>query len=695
MADATEVRRGTFNADPHWETFRIAVLVGLAYYAGARIGLALTFSPMPLSVLWPPNALLLGALVVTPRRRWWAVFAGALPAHLFAELPHGVPTPLVLCWFASNASEALIGALVFRRFADNCELRTLRSAVAFCCAAAVAALLSSFLDAAFVQLVGWGTTDFATLWRIRVSSNLLATLTVVPVLVTWSTAELDVRRHVTPAQLMEIVCLVAGLFATSIVVFDSGVVDSGIPPTLLYLPVPFLVWAALRFGPALSSLAYAIVVFLVIWGAAHGRGPFLLAAVQNDPLPIQLFLSSVAVLLLLLAAAVVERREAERMLRGSEELFSTAFRQGPDAIAITRARDGGIVEANKRWLELLGYPSNAQSLATLGEHLSPASRDRVRSLKSEPGSAQETEVVLTDRQGGVHVALLVIAPVQLMGETCHITILRDITRQRQAEKDAYDQRRQLTHLTRVASLSDFSSTIAHELNQPLTAILSNAQAALRLFAHEPLNVAEIRAILVEIAESDKRAGLLIHHLRLLMKKGDEEFVQVDLNQLVRDVLDFVRSEFLVRTVELKTSYAPDLPQVRGDRVQLQQLLLNLVCNACEAMDAQTHGKVMEVSTSHEADGTVQVTVSDTGPGIPADRMDRVFEPFFTTKQSGLGMGLAICRRIATAHGGSLTVLSRPGEGATFQLALPQVLPGRRLEATAHFPADTTSTATAS
>ena len=690
--------------DPHWEAFRVAVLVGLAYYAGARIGLAMTFAPMPISMLWPPNALLLGALIILPMRRWWAVLAGALPAHLFAELQHGVPTTMVLCWFVSNTSEALIGALVFRHFSDNRELRTLRSVVSFCCAGAAAAVLSSFLDAAFVRLVGWGEADFATLWRMRVFSNLLATLTLVPVVMTWSSAELGARRYATRAQLVEIACLVSALFAVSTIVFDSGLKQGPVPATLLYLPVPFLVWAALRFGPALTSVAYAIVVFLVIWGASHGRGPFLLAMLEKDPIPIQLFLSCIAVLLLMLSAVIEERRETERRLQASEELFSTAFRQGPDAVAITRERDGSIVEANRRWLELLGYPANAQNFASLGEHLSPASRDRVRKLLTDSGGARETEVVLNDRQGGVHFALLAAAPVKLTGDCCHVVILRDITRQRHAEKDAYDQRRQLTHLTRVASLSDFSSTIAHELNQPLTAILSNAQAALRLFAHDPPNVAEIRAILMEIAEADKRAGLLIHHLRLLMKNGDEEFVEVDLNQLIRDVLDFVRGEFLARTVEVKTSYAPDLPLVRGDRVQLQQLLLNLVFNACEAMESKVQGKVLDVGTSHGTDGTVQVVVSDTGTGIPPERLDRVFEPFFSTKQSGLGMGLSICRRIASVHGGTIMVQGREGQGASFQLALPPVLPGSRLDpdsldelsvSSVHFAAGTTPTATAS
>jgi C4-dicarboxylate-specific signal transduction histidine kinase len=235
---------------------------------------------------------------------------------------------------------------------------------------------------------------------------------------------------------------------------------------------------------------------------------------------------------------------------------------------------------------------------------------------------------------------------------------------------------QLTHITRVASLSDFSSTIAHELNQPLTAILANAQAALRFLQRDPPNVGEIQAILGEIAEADKRAGLLIHHLRLLMKKGSEEFVQVDLNHLVRDVLDFIRGEFLMRGVELRTSYGRDLPQVHGDPVQLQQLVLNLVVNACDAMQGQDTQRVLSVGTSQGADGSVQVTVGDNGPGIAPERAERIFEPFYTTKERGLGMGLAICRRIADAHGGVLSMQSRPGEGASFRLALPQVEPAR-------------------
>lgn len=664
--------------DPAWALLRVAALVGGFYYVGANIGLALTFSGVPVSVLWLPNSVLLAGLLLTPRRWWWAALAGALPAHLLADLQTGMPLALVLGGFFSNVVEALVAALLVRRFAGARGLRTRRSVVVFVGAVVTAPFIGSFLHAGFFLLADWGTADYATIWQARYFSNVLAALTFVPVLLTWSTSEPIHLRPGSRALFVEVAALVAGLFGASVIVFDSAATPTIGGPSLLYLPLPFLIWAALRFGPALTSAAFALVAFLVIWGAAHGRGPFQFLLAQMDPLPIQLFLVSIAVPLLLLAAVIEEQRDAERRLRASEELFAKVFRQGPDAVAISRKCDGSILEANERWLRLLGYaPGTPPELVQpLAQHLDDTGRRRLDALAAEPGPGQDVELAVHDRSGGQHAAVATMAAVDVGGEPCNVTILRDITQQRRAEQEALDQRMQLTHLTRVASLSDFSSTIAHELNQPLTAILANAQAALRFLQRDPPNVAEIQAILGEIAEADKRAGLLIHHLRLLMKKGTEEFVQVDVNHLVRDVLDFIRGEFLLRGVDLRTTYGRDLPQVQGDRVQLQQLVLNLVVNACDAMQGLETQRVLAVSTGQGADGCVQVTVSDNGPGIPPERAERIFEPFYTTKEAGLGMGLAICRRIASAHGGVLTVQTRPGEGAAFRLALPQVLPAR-------------------
>ncbi len=264
------------------------------------------------------------------------------------------------------------------------------------------------------------------------------------------------------------------------------------------------------------------------------------------------------------------------------------------------------------------------------------------------------ELALRDRHGGIRQVLVSIAAIELQGEACAISIVHDITELRRAEGQADEQRQQLTHLTRVASLTGFSSTLAHELNQPLTAILSNAQAAFRFLARDPPDVSELRTILNDIADADKRAGLLIHHLRLLVNRGDEAFVSIDVNQMTKDMLALAHGAFVAGGVELSTSLSPDLPAVNGDPVQLRQLLLNLISNACDAMhDQDARPSRLSVTTSCAREDRVRIVVSDSGRGIAADQLERLFEPFVTTKANGLGLGLPICRQIAQAHGGTL------------------------------------------
>jgi two-component system sensor kinase FixL len=662
-----------------WRALRAALAVGVVYYAGAKVGMALTIAPLPISVLWPPNALLFAALLLAPRQWWWILILGAFPAHLLAELQSAVPLTMVLGWFCSNVAEALVGAALVQRFAGKLSgLSTVRAVAVFCAAAALAPFLSSFLDAGLVRLLGWSTADYWALWKTRFFSNMLATLTFVPVAITWAAAD-PLQLHVSGrARMLEAVTLLAGLLAVSTVAFDVNIGNGDNWPSLLYLPMPFLVWAALRFGPALTSAAFTLVALLVIWGAAHGRGPFQAAATHDHALPIQLFLITIAVPLLLLAAVIEERRRAEQKLRSSEELFASAFHCSPDAIAISRQEDGHILEANERWLDFLGHAHDGTASARstpLERHLDDAGRATLLARMRGKSDVHAHEVTLRDRSGNTRQALVSVTAVAIQGQPCLISIARDVTDQRNAELEAREQSKQLTHLTRVASLTDFSGTLAHELNQPLTAILSNAQAALRFLARDPPDMTEIRSILGEIAEADKRAGLLIHHLRLLMKKGEEEFAQIDLNHLVQDVLTLVHGEFAVRSVDLSPSFSPDLPPINGDRVQLQQLVLNLVSNALEAMQGQERSRrTLSVATMHGPGDSVQVVVGDSGSGIRPDQFERIFEPFFTTKENGLGLGLAICRKIARAHGGTLAAENRQGGGTSMRLVLPAAPP---------------------
>lgn len=247
---------------------------------------------------------------------------------------------------------------------------------------------------------------------------------------------------------------------------------------------------------------------------------------------------------------------------------------------------------------------------------------------------------------------------------------------RQAERLAHERalsqaREQLSHLTRVAILGELSGSLAHELNQPLTAILSNAQAALRFLKSGSVNLEELREILEDIAADDQRAGEVIRRLRLLLKRGEVQLEPLDLNQVARETLELVQSDLVTRNVALVSELESQLPMIQGDRVQLQQVFLNLILNGCDAISEHASMAGRLIVRTHLTDGRmVQVSVSDSGPGIPPDQLERIFEPFVTTKRHGLGLGLAISRNIVEAHGGQLKAVSHPKGGATFFFVLP-------------------------
>jgi signal transduction histidine kinase/integral membrane sensor domain MASE1 len=665
---AATVRDGS---SKDWTPVGAALAMGVTYYAGAHVGLAFTYDPLPLALLWPPNALLMAGLAIAPLRLWWTLLAGAFAAHLVAELQGGVAVEMVLCWFLSNVAEAVLGATLLRRFGRvELGLSSVQAAMTLVCAALVAPLLSSFLDAGFVRAVGWSDASYWTLVQARFFSNLLAVLTIVPLVLSWAARSAQSSRHPSQGRAIEGATLLMALMVACIFAFDRARLgNSAASAVLLYLPIPMLIWASLRFGPRLTSTAFALMSVMVIWGLVHGRGPFSNHEGSDSVIPVQVFLIVTAVLLLILAALVEEWRHAEFRLGASEVLFATAFKASPDAMSITRRCDGSPLEENDRWIELFGAspsPGGRPGTCLGAEHVG----DTVAEALLGGEGLDDTELSIRDRHGRTRQVLLRSKHVELRGQACSIHIVRDISQLRQAEHKAKEQRQQLTHLTRIASLNDFSGTLAHELNQPLTAILSNAQAALRFLAQDPPNLADIRTILSEIAESDKRAGLLIHHMRLLMKRGEEEFAPIRLDTLVKEVLTLTHGELVMRNIMVRTAFPHELPSVIGDRVQLQQLLLNLVMNACDAMKTQAH-RVLTITTLHGQGGMVQVAVTDSGTGIPEDRLEKIFEPFFTTKASGLGLGLAICRDIAEAHGGRLVAESRAGEGATFRLSVPE------------------------
>ena len=250
--------------------------------------------------------------------------------------------------------------------------------------------------------------------------------------------------------------------------------------------------------------------------------------------------------------------------------------------------------------------------------------------------------------------------------------LIDVTERRSAELLAEEQRRELSHLGRVAVVGELSSALAHELNQPLAAILANARAGRRLLENDGVEKAELRAILEDIEADDRRAGEVIKRVRGFVKKDGGQLQRLDINDVVQEVLELAHSDLIHRGVVAQTRLSPQLPVVYADRVQVQQVLLNLIMNACDAMSDSSPGDRALIVSTTVHDSAARISVCDNGGGIAPDSLESVFEPFVTTKRNGLGLGLAICRSIVASHAGEMWATNNPDRGATLIVSLPLV-----------------------
>ncbi len=245
---------------------------------------------------------------------------------------------------------------------------------------------------------------------------------------------------------------------------------------------------------------------------------------------------------------------------------------------------------------------------------------------------------------------------------------QDITAQKQNEREMAQMRLELSHLSRVLTLNEFSGSLAHEINQPLAAILNNAEAAKILLSQEQDKPEEIPEIVDDIIQDAGRAADVVHKLRNLVKRRDEPFEPLPVNALIDDVLSLLHGSLVMNKITLRLDLNPDLPNIRGDRVRLQQVVLNLVTNALEALK-ETPLRILTVCSVMDAPDMVTVSVGDSGPGIAEARREMVFQPFYTTKKDGLGLGLSICRSIIREHGGRIWEEDNPAGGATFSFSL--------------------------
>jgi two-component system sensor kinase FixL len=258
-----------------------------------------------------------------------------------------------------------------------------------------------------------------------------------------------------------------------------------------------------------------------------------------------------------------------------------------------------------------------------------------------------------------------IPRLRLLGE-----IFVNALERKRAEAEAARARTELLHVERSLRLNELTGSLAHELNQPLAAILSNAQAALRFLKSDRPDLNEIQEILEDIISDDRRAGGVIRSVRSMMKREEGEKRPINLNDILDDVIQIFRSEAISRNVRLETEFDGSLPPIIGDKAQLEQVLLNIIMNGAEAMSQKTSEQRKLILRTERKDQSLRVAVRDFGPGIDKDNLERVFQPFFTTKSAGLGIGLALCSSIIKAHRGRIWAENNPDGGATFIFELP-------------------------
>ncbi|MGD9612000.1 MAG: PAS domain-containing protein [Kiritimatiellia bacterium] len=321
------------------------------------------------------------------------------------------------------------------------------------------------------------------------------------------------------------------------------------------------------------------------------------------------------------------------------------------------------------------------------EHLAPEDRPRILDLHRKLNGGELDRITVEFRylhpqRGPIWLQLLshVVERDAAGHALWTIGVFRDITPQKSAEQEARRVQNELAHAMRVSTLGELAASMAHELNQPLAAILSNAQAARRFLAAPDPDMGEIREILDDIVKDDKRAGEVIHHVRaMLQKQGQVSTEPLDLNELVRNTSHLVHSELIGRNIDLVLDLSPALPAIPANRVEMQQVLLNLMVNAMDAMRDQPAARRQLRIETFAAGGGVRVAVRDRGPGIPEKTMADIFRPFFTTKTQGLGMGLVISRTMMEAHGGKLWAENAPDGGAIFWIEFPMQEEGARGE----------------
>jgi two-component system sensor kinase FixL len=661
-------------------TLLVMVATSTSYYFGAQLGFELRFPQSPHSVLWPPNAILLAALLLLPTRLWWWCLAAVLPAHIAIAFPAGLHWTTVLGLYLTNTSQAVLGAVLFNRLARRyaSEGAHATTIIFIVCGVFVSPIVLSFADVAVAILTRWTSNTYWQAWHLRFLSNAASAVIIVPPILATVHAYRAWQRP-SLQRLTEACSLALCVAGLGSFVLLGGATLNRVLPLLVCGFLPLLLWAATRFGQVGAS--WALLGLVATTMGSIVRWPVGLAG-QDEILMLQSIFLLISIPVLYLGALHSDLRRYVRELDATADRYHMATAAGSVGVWDWNPRTGHLF-IHPHLKRLLGYNDQeiANTLDGWMRHYHPEDRERVLQLANACLRGEtvgfELEHRMVNIDGGTRWLLTRGAPVHrdVGGSVRLVGTCVDITERKRIEEELRSLHLELAHLARVGMLGELSGALAHEINQPLASILSNAQAAQRLINRKAPDLAEIREAHKDIADAAKRAGNVIQQLRTMLKKGEAQVQPLDLNTVVGEVLDLVHSDLVAHQVAVVRKTGVDLPLVHGDRVQLQQVLLNFIMNACEAMSASAlNERVLTITTASPDGQSVTISVVDNGRGILPELQERLFEPFVTTKKDGLGFGLSICRSIVSAHRGRLWAENNADQGAAFHVSLPPYRP---------------------
>ena len=629
----------------------------------------MSFSQASASPFWFPDTVLLCALLVTQPRRWPLYILAALPIRLFSEVAHDIPTWFLVVTFLIDSAKGLLTAVGLRRFVGvPLRLETVPQFGRYLLIAVVTVpALGAFAGAAARYALG---QDYWTAWDQWFMGDALAQLVLTPAICYWILgSDLGALAPTTPRRI-EAGLLTIGLLIATYFAANTGNLNAPMEQTLFYAPIPFLFWAALRFGMFGAAGAATLFSAIIIQAALQNRGPFAGLPPDEAALALQNFILLRAAPLYLVAVIVEQRRGVERSLRESEERFRHIANAAPVMIwLVDRARRNEFFSDG--WLAFSGRTLQQELGDGWVEGVHSEDRRRVvEAFEAAFTRRERFDIEYRHRRHDGVFSWIHSAGVPRYAQDGtflgYVGAVVDITDRKLAEEAT----QALAHAQRLAVLGEVTGMIAHEMRQPLSAILLSTYTASALLRQREPPVDEVIEIMNSIDTDAQRADKTIDAIRAFARKQPSRRENVDLNAVIAEVLRLVASDAIRRGVPLRKELASALPPVMGDPIQLQQVLVNLIVNAMDAQaDIPQSRRYVKVS-SRPCDEGIEVAVRDGGSGIPPEKISLLFDSFFSGKHQGMGLGLSIARTFVAEHRGRIWVENNPEGGATFRFVVP-------------------------